>query len=140
MGCYNSTVVTAPVDKVWALFQNFHDLSWADGVVTKVEIVGDAAGGEIGAKRILNDAFHETMRMLDHENRTMEYSIDDGPPAVSKENVQGYIGRVKVSPVTDSGATFVEWSSRWASGGEGTADFCNPIYRALLDALKNHFS
>lgn len=80
------------------------------------------------------------MRMLDNENRTMEYSIDDGPTAVSKENVQGYIGRVKVSPVTDCGTTLVEWSSSWTSGGEGAADFCNPIYRALLNALKNSLS
>lgn len=27
MSCYNSTVVPAPVDKVWAKLRNFHDLS-----------------------------------------------------------------------------------------------------------------
>jgi hypothetical protein len=140
MGCYNSTVVPAPVNEVWALLRNFHDMSWAAGVVAKTEPVGSAAGDEIGAKRILNGAFHETLRVLDDENCTIEYSIDDGPDAVSKENVQGYIGKVRVIPVTDDGATFVEWSSSWASGGEGTAEFCNPIYRALLDALKNHVS
>ena len=140
MGCYNSTVVPASVNEVWALFQNFHDMSWAEGVITKTEPVGNAAGHEIGAKRILNDAFHETLRVLDDESRTVEYSIDDGPDAVSKENVQGYIGKVRVLPVTDDGAAFVEWSSSWTSGGEGTAEFCSPIYRALLDALKNHLS
>ena len=87
MGCYNSTVVSATVDEVWALIRNFHNLSWADGVITSAEPVGNAAGDEIGAKRILNDAFHETLRVLDDENRTIEYSIDDGPDAVSKENV-----------------------------------------------------
>ena len=25
MGCYNSTVVSAPVNEVWALLRNFHD-------------------------------------------------------------------------------------------------------------------
>jgi hypothetical protein len=140
MGCYNSTVVPAPVNEVWALVRNFHNLSWAEGVITTIEPVGNAAGDEIGAKRILNDAFHETLRALDDENRIIEYSIDDGPDAVSKENVQGYIGKVRVLPVTDDGATFVEWSSSWASGGQGTAEFCNPIYRALLGALKNHVS
>ena len=140
MGCYNSTVIHAPASDVWALFQNFHDMSWAEGVITKIEPIGNSAGHEIGAKRILNDAFHETLRVLDDENRTIEYSIDDGPDAVSKENVQGYIGKVRVLPVTDDGATFVEWSSSWAGGGEGTEEFCNPIYRALLDALKNHLS
>ena len=140
MDCYSSTVIPASVNDVWALFRNFHDMSWAEGVIAKTEPVGNAAGHEIGAKRILNDAFHETLRVLDDESRTVEYSIDDGPDAVSKENVQGYIGKVRVLPVTDDEATFVEWSSSWASGGEGTAEFCSPIYRALLDALKNHLS
>ena len=121
MGCYNSTVVPAPVNEVWALVRNFHNLSWAEGVITTIEPVGNASGDEIGAKLILNDAFHETLRALDDENRTIEYSIDDGPDAVSKENVQGYIGKVRVLPVTDDGATFVGWSSSWASGGQGTA-------------------
>jgi len=29
--------------------QNFHDLAWAEGVIDKLEIVGNAAGGDIGA-------------------------------------------------------------------------------------------
>jgi hypothetical protein len=140
MGCYNSTVVRANIDQVWALFSNFHDMSWAEGVITKTEPVGDVSGAEVGARRILNDAFHETLRVVDDENRTIEYSIDDGPDAVSKDNVQGYIGKVRLLPVTDEGATFVEWSSSWASGGEGTTEFCDPIYRALLGALKNHLA
>ncbi len=140
MSCYNSTVVPAPVDEIWALMRNFHDMSWAAGVITSTEPVGNPAGDQIGAKRILNDAFHETLKRIDDENRIIEYSIDDGPDAVSKDNVQGYIGTVRLLPVTDAGSTFVEWSSSWGSGGEGTAEFCNPIYRALLDALKNHVS
>ena len=110
------------------------------GVVTSLEAVGGDSGDTVGAKRVLNSAFHETLLSLDDDQHTFEYSIDDGPDAVSKENVQGYLAKVRVLPVTDDGATFVEWSSSWAGGGEGTAEFCNPIYRALLDALKNHVS
>ena len=33
MGCYNSCIVEGPVDRVWALLRNFHDLTWATGVV-----------------------------------------------------------------------------------------------------------
>ena len=89
---------------------------------------------------MLNGVFHEALRVLDAENRSIEYSIDDGPDAVSKNNVQGYIAKVRLLPVTDDGQTFVEWSSSWKSGGEGAAEFCNPIYRALLSQLKQHFS
>jgi hypothetical protein len=140
MGCYNSTVVSAPAENVWQAFRNFHDLSWAVGVVNSVEAVGGISGGSVGAKRILNGAFHETLIAVDDESRTLEYRIDDGPDAVSKDNVQGYVSRVRVLPVTDDGSTFVEWTSSWASGGGGVTEFCDPIYRAFLDDLKQHFS
>jgi len=41
MGCYNSIVIDAPAEKVWDVLRNFHELSWARNVITKVEIVGD---------------------------------------------------------------------------------------------------
>ena len=140
MGCYNSVTVDAPVDKVWQALRNFHNLSWCPDVITQLEVVGDADGTETGAKRILNGAFHETLLTLDDEERTFSYSIDDGPEAVSNDNVQGYIGEVRVFPVTDNDATFVLWTSRWESSGGGVQEFCDPIYRALLGALKNHFA
>ena len=55
--------------------------------------------------KVLNGVFHETLLALDDEERTFSYSIDDGPEAVSKENVQGYIGEVRVFPVTDDDST-----------------------------------
>ena len=140
MGCYNSCVVSKPVDKVWAALRRFHDMSWAPQVISSLEKVGDAAGDQIGAKRVLNGAFHETLHGLDDVGREVKYSIDDGPDAVSKNNVSGYVGLVRVSSVTDSDATFVEWSSSWQDSQGGVKEFCDPIYKALLDSLKQHFA
>ncbi|MFO7846615.1 MAG: SRPBCC family protein [Balneolaceae bacterium] len=140
MGCYNSTVVNANADKVWEKLNDFHDLSWSENVVESVEKKGDKAGGQPGAKRILNGAFHETLLSMDADSRQLTYSIDDGPDAVSKDNVSGYVGTVTVLPVTDTDSAFVEWKSEWESTREGgVADFCNPIYHALLQDLKAHF-
>ena len=37
--------------------------------------------------------------------------------------------------------SFVVWASEWESAKEdGVADFCNPIYHAILQDLKSHFS
>jgi hypothetical protein len=47
---YQSTVINASADKVWNAIKNFHDLSWAPNVIEKVEVVGDAGGGDVGAK------------------------------------------------------------------------------------------
>lgn len=140
MGCCNSTVVSAPVDRVWAKVRDFHDMSWAKGVVENCEKVGPLSGTQIGARRILNGAFHETLRGLDDSRRILRYSIDDGPEAVAKDRVTNYIGELSVYPVTDGNATFVLWTSSWEDSRGGVADFCNPIYHALLQALKKHFA
>lgn len=141
MGCYNSVVVNASAENVWSVLSNFHDLSWAKNVISKVDIVGDKSAKEVGAKRILNNAFHETLRALDEKSKTLTYSIDDGPAAVSKDNVEEYIGKIKVYQITDNNTSFVEWSSSWKSAkDDNVATFCNPIYYAILQDLKNHFS
>ncbi len=141
MGCYNSIVINAPASDVWQILKNFHDLSWSKNVVSKVEIVGDKKSSEIGAKRILNEAFHETLVSCDEDAMQFTYSIDDGPDVVSKDNVEGYLGEVKVFPVSADNTSFVVWKSKWkAAKKDGVADFCNPIYHAILQDLKLHFS
>ena len=101
--------ISAPIADVWAKFTNFHDLSWAPNVITNLEPVGNTDGSEVGAKRILNGAFHETLAEVDTDNRKIKYSIDDGPSPVSKNEVSNYFGVIQLSPTADG--TLVEWSS-----------------------------
>ncbi|MDE2150670.1 MAG: SRPBCC family protein [Gammaproteobacteria bacterium] len=140
MGCYNSAVIDAPADKVWSKLRNFYDLSWAPAVVQSCERKGDAASTQIGARRVVNGGLYETLVGLDDKARTLRYSIDDGPEVLSKDNVQGYVGEVRVFPVTDKNASFVLWTSSWENSGGGVAEFCNPLYGALLGELKKSFA
>lgn len=138
--CYNSTVIDASIENVWEMIRNFHDLSWADKVITNVDVVGELSGTEVGAKRILNEAFHETLLTVDNKNFSFAYSIDDGPGPVSKEAVSNYVGKVSLYPITDSGKTFIEWVSTYESdSASAVGDFCNPIYAGLLSSLKSKF-
>jgi len=130
-----SRVVSAPIDEVWARFSDFHDLSWASSVISKVEKVGDIGGGEVGAKRFVNDAFRETLLEIDNDKKTLKYSVDDGPSPLSKDEVSNYQGVVRLSSDAESGGTLVEWSSSWESDSEEAVEFCHDIYVALLDAL-----
>ena len=140
MGCYNTAVVKAPLDQVWQAMRDFHDLSWAKGVVEAVEVVGEASADQVGAKRILNGVFHETLMALDDEDHSFEYEITEGPGPLGKGKVSGYIGSVRLLPITSENATFVEWSSSWDASEGGVAEFCNPIYKGLLGALSAHFN
>ncbi|MCP4607651.1 MAG: SRPBCC family protein [Planctomycetes bacterium] len=139
--CYNSTVVNAPREKVWDSIKDFHNFAWAESVITKVDVIGEKTGTEIGAKRLLNDAFLETLVSVNEDEYTFTYSIDDGPEPLSKDSVSNYLGTVRLCQVTDSNTTFVEWTSSYESNSEQeVADFCNPIYVALLGAMKSFFS
>lgn len=115
-------------------------MSWSANVVDKCEAAGDKAANEPGAKRVLNDAFHETLQSLNEESKTLTYSIDSGPSPVSQDDVNNYRGKVQVRPVTEGGGTFVEWSSEWQGEKSETGEFCHNIYVGLLNDLKQHFN
>jgi len=103
--------------------RNFHAMSWAPEIVTSVDVVGDKKGDQPGAGRVLNGAFHETLKTLDEDNRQLSYSIDDG--------------HVRVRPITESNeGTFVEWYSHWQGKDQEAAEFCHGIYAGLLGQLK----
>jgi hypothetical protein len=134
-----SIVVPAPVAEVWARLSNFHDFSWAPNVITHVEQVGDVAGNEVGAKRILNQVFHETLIEIDGDRHLLRYSIDDGPSPVAPQDVSNYIGQIRLAPDPDSDGTLVEWNSAWESNSEDAVEFCHGIYVALLQSLAKSF-
>jgi len=140
MGCYNTCIVNAPVEHVWAALRNFHDMSWATGVIESLDKIGDCAADQIGARRVLNGVFHETLLGINDVDRAFKYSIDDGPDVLARDQVSGYVGEVRVWPVADEQKTFVEWSSNWTTARGDVKALCDPIYVALLDALKSHFA
>ena len=126
----------ASPDKVWQTLRDFHDLSWAPNVISNLEKVGDKAGDEVGAGRVLNDMFHETLITLDDDAKTFTYSIDDGPSPVSKDDVKNYVGSVSVQAAEQGDGTHVEWSSAWQDNDDAAAEFCHGIYVAFLQDLK----
>ncbi|MDT8321584.1 MAG: SRPBCC family protein, partial [Xanthomonadales bacterium] len=127
--------------EVWKVLRNFHSLSFATDMNITLEPANDLASDQVGAKRILNGVFHETLVGLNDRERTFTYTIDDGPGPVAADAVDNYVGTVRVFPVTDENTSFVLWESRYDSPNDPeVGDFCNPIYQGLLNGLKKHFS
>ena len=133
--CYQTRVIDAPIEKVWEAIQNFHNLSWAPNVITSVKKIGELSGKEIGAKRILNDAFEETLIAIDDKKHTFSYSIDEGVSPVSSKEVSNYLGVVKLLPITLSNQTFIEWQSSWEAKTIEAEEFCHTIYVSLMNDL-----
>jgi len=141
MSCYHTAVLDAPIEDVWEKISNFHDMTWAPDVITSLELKNDLGGHEVGTTRLLNGAFLETLRDIDHQDMSFTYSIDDGPDVISKDKVAGYLGTVRLTPITLGDQTLIEWSSIYESEApDVVADFCNPIYVALLTAMQAYFA
>ena len=136
---YQSIVINAPIENVWERVKDFHDFSWAPKVITECVDNGDKKGTEVGAKRILNGVFHETLIDYDATTHTVRYKIDDGPSPVSKGEVNNYVGYLHLLPITKDNTTFVEWSSSWEADTNDAVNFCHNIYVALLDELASSF-
>ncbi len=135
-----SRLINASIDETWEKFSNFHEMSWAANVLFSCEKVGEIHGDMAGAKRILNNAFHETLIEIDPTSHSLKYSIDDGPSPVSKDEVSNYIGTVHMTSAADGTGTLVEWSSSWDSNSDDAVAFCSGIYVALLNELAESFA
>ena len=129
-----SITINIPSNQVWASIRNFHDMSWAPNVIEKLKVVGDKGGSELGAQRVLNDAFRETLLEVDADNMMFSYSVDDGPSPVASGDVDNYVGQVQVKAEGDG--SLVEWQSKWERNDEAAYDFCHPLYVALLEDMK----
>ena len=140
MGTYNSIIVNASADQVWSTLRDFNNMDWAEGIIESVESLNGKGGTEVGAQRVINGAFYETLQSFDDESRAFSYSIDDGPAAMSKRQMSGYVGKARVAPITASDQSFVEWSSDWEAGTTEVRDMCDPLYKGLLDLLAKKFN
>jgi hypothetical protein len=138
--CHHSAVINAPVAEVWAILRNFHDLSWTSAIES-LEPVGDARSDQVGAKRLLNGAIHETLRALNDLEHTFQYQITDGPSPISKDDLKFYYGTVSVLPVTDQNTSYVSWITRFEAKDDAvTQEFCDPFYSTFLAHLKARFA
>jgi hypothetical protein len=136
---YNSIIVPAPVEQVWSRIRDFHDFSWAPTLITSCEKVGDGNGYSVGARRLLNGAFLDTLIAYSAVERRIMYSLDEGPFPVSSEEVRDYVGNLHLLPVTADNTTFVEWSGMWESENTDAVEYMNEVYRSLLRDLAGEF-
>ena len=136
---YNSIVVNAPIEAVWERISDFHDFSWAPSIIKRCEKVGNKGGTTVGAKRLLNGSFLDTLIAYSSLDHRITYSIDDAPSPISPAEISNYVGDLHLLPITYEGKTFVEWSGRWESNGTEAIKFMNDIYVKLLKDLAVQF-
>jgi Polyketide cyclase / dehydrase and lipid transport len=105
-----SIVVASPAGEVWALLRDFAAIGDWHPALPPCEIESGPAD-RVGCVRVfpLADCHRETLTRLDDQQRIIAFAFGDnaGLP------VRSYMSMMTAQPVTLSGQTYVEWSSRF---------------------------
>ena len=137
-----STVIDAPIERVWAVLRDFnsHD-RWHD-VVEASRIENAEPSDRVGCIRHfhLRDGgmIREKLLALSDYDYSCSYEILESPMGVTN-----YVATLKLTPVTDGARCFAEWSAEFdcADGRERelTDAIGGDVFQGGFDALKRHF-
>ena len=107
---YYSTIVDCPAAEVWAVIRPFDHYAWA-GVPSETVIEDGKRGDQVSAIRCVSVGDRIIRQaLLAHSDveRSYTYALLDPSPFP----VRDYVATIRVTPVVESGAAFVEW---WAT-------------------------
>ena len=133
-----SVTIDAPIDRVWDKIKDFHDFSWAPGIVTACEDVGETAGNAPGAKRLVNDAFLDRLLEYDAAGHGYKYTIENGPSPISPAEISNFVGHLRLES-EDGGRTRADYSGDWEAEGSEAVDLMQGVYGGLLNELAEQF-
>src|SRR3954466_14046635 len=107
---YVSTVVNARNDRVWARVRDFNGLPNWHPAIAESRIEGGEPSDKIGCVRDFRlrngDRIREKQRCLSDYDMFCTYSILEPPLGV-----EASAATLRLTPVTDDGQTFMEWTA-----------------------------
>ena len=109
-----STVIDAPIDRVWAVLRDFNSHDRWHAVVDASRIEGSERSDQVGCVRsfTLKDGnrIREQLLTLDDREHKSTYCIVEATVPL-----QRYVATVTLKPVTDGNRTFWHWESTFAT-------------------------
>ncbi len=109
-----STIVDAPIERVWALLRDFNSHDQWHAVVEHSDIEAGERSDQVGCVRsfTLRDGnrIREQLLSLDDREHKSTYCIVDATVPL-----QRYVATVTLKPVTDGNRTFWHWQSTFAT-------------------------
>ena len=115
---YTSSVIGAPAERVWAAIRDFNGLPEWHPAIAESRIEGGAPADQVGCVRAfrLRDGGHIRERLL---------------------------ATLKLTPITDGGRSFAEWSAEFDCPPEREAELVAAIgqgvFQGGFDSLKSRF-
>ena len=136
-----STVIDAPIERVWALLRDFnsHD-QWHDAVESS-RIEGADRSDQVGCVRSFtltdgNRIREQLLTLSDTEHRSTYCIVEATVP------LQRYVASVTLKPVTDGNRTFWHWESTFATPPGRERELhdkvAQEVYEAGFENLRRH--
>ena len=140
---YVSSVIDAGADTVWSRIRDFNALPLWNPVVTDSRIENNEPSDRVGCIRHFHTRegglIRERLLALSDYDFSCSYEILESPMGVDN-----YVATLKLTPVTDGGRCFAEWSAEFdcAEGRERelTERIGTGVFQVAFDALKRHFA
>ncbi|MDX3924220.1 MAG: SRPBCC family protein [Shinella sp.] len=138
-----SSVIPAPVEKVWERIRDFNGLpSWHPRMV-RSEIEDGLPSDRIGCVRkfelVSGATLREKLLAFSDENHSVTYSILETPQPISNHEATLTLRRV-----TDGDQTFAEWTATFDAPAEEAdkvaAGMGANVFQGGFNALKDHFA
>ncbi len=136
-----STVIDAPIDRVWAVLRDFNShIDWHPAIAQS-EIEHGEKPDQVGCVRafsLKNGAvLREQLLTLSDDHHVSTYCILDSTIPLKR-----YVATVRLSPVTDGNRTFWHWESTFSTPpgmeAELAAAVGNGVYETGFKALQDY--
>jgi len=139
---YVSSVIDAPIDKVWGRVRDFNGLPVWHPRIRDSRIEESLPADKVGCIRNFNlqsgDNIREQLLGLSDYDKFCTYTILDSPMPLSD-----YVATLRLTPVTDGDRCFIEWSADFQCSVENEAELISNIgsnvFQGGFDALKRYF-
>jgi hypothetical protein len=138
-----SSVIDAPIEKVWARIRDFNGLpSWHPRMI-KSEIEDGRPSDEIGCIRkfqlVSGATLREKLIAFSDNDHSVTYSILETPQPISNHQATLSLRRI-----TDSNRTYAEWTATFDAPSEEAdkvaAGMGTNVFQGGFNALKVHFA
>lgn len=138
-----SSVIDAPVEKVWAVIRDFNGLpDWHPRMV-KSEIEGGRPSCEIGCVRrfqiVSGATLREKLLALSDHDHSVTYTILETPQPITN-----HVATLRLISVTDGDRTFAIWSATFDAPPEEAEKIADSmganVFQGGFDALKKRFA
>ncbi len=139
---YVSSVISASTERVWERIRDFNGLPRWHPLIRESRIENGEPADKVGCVRDFRlqngDRIREKLLGLSDYDLFCTYSILESPMPLTD-----YVATIRLTPITDGGHSFIEWSAEFECAVDDAEDLVNGIgtdvFQAGFDALKRHF-